>query len=181
MRRILTSNDDQKTKPIYGMINTSSNLPYYDPYDIHIHKWTSGILKYPQNHREPLYNTALFNNDADDIVEYCSICHELNIESRNLKSIATPAELKLIKNPGKVIITKSNNKEIRNNEIEYILSKSSNTTKINKTLPKQNNEPKIKNINELENDFNSLIFMKSENNILYNDNNEFDDYIIVLK
>lgn len=86
MRRTLIEEPISHQKPIYGMINLKEG-PYYDPYDIHIHNWIRGSLKYPQNHREPLYDRTTVNIKSNDLIEkeYCSVCHELNPDNTNKK------------------------------------------------------------------------------------------------
>jgi len=78
MRRLLESNT-KKPKQIYSSIE-ASEPPYYDPYDIHIHKWTIGIIKDPQNHKEPIYEFSKENEQTYTQRMYCSVCHELNLE-----------------------------------------------------------------------------------------------------
>ena len=78
MRRLLESNT-KKPKQIYSSIE-ASEPPYYDPYDIHIHKWTIGIIKDPQNHKEPIYEFSKENERTYTQRMYCSVCHELNLE-----------------------------------------------------------------------------------------------------
>jgi len=73
-------------KPIYGVISGIAG-PFYDPYDIHIHrptniadylKKTNRYVFYEQNHREPMYsiNSPITNNDTNDTsAVVCEICH----------------------------------------------------------------------------------------------------------
>jgi hypothetical protein len=74
----------KQLKPVYGAINALEG-PYYDPYDIHIHQWINGPLKFPQNHREPVYDN-IYPDESGSLKEYCSICHEINcVPERSLK------------------------------------------------------------------------------------------------
>jgi hypothetical protein len=78
MRRILETNY-KKPKPIYTSLSTDTG-PFYDPYDIHIHKWIVGVIKNPQKYREPNYDFSPETEDTYKERMYCSICHELNID-----------------------------------------------------------------------------------------------------
>ena len=64
MRRTLESTF-KRPKPEYHSLSSSkTDGPYYDPYDIHIHKWVTGVIKNPQNHKEPIYDFAPENGDT---------------------------------------------------------------------------------------------------------------------
>ena len=75
----------RQLKPTYGSINAIEG-PYYDPYDIHIHQWVKGPLRFLQNHREPVMNNT-FPDESGNIKEYCSICHEINLSKEYVKSL----------------------------------------------------------------------------------------------
>jgi hypothetical protein len=79
MKRVLAQSTEKTgLKPVYGSRGES---PFYDPYDAHIHKWTSGVLLAIQDHKDPGYKQNEANIDRNSntykIRKYCTICHEL--------------------------------------------------------------------------------------------------------
>lgn len=79
-------------KPYYNA-NDTSNPPYFDPYNTHIHKFIKGKLNVYQNSQDPLLNTFSYNKDSklSLVNEYCSICHEINYNSLPLtNTFVTP-------------------------------------------------------------------------------------------
>ncbi len=78
-----TNYDHKDLKPVYGVNFNYTTKPYYDPYDSHIHRWKHGLLDVIQDHRESEIKTKndyLFH-DKTKKVEYCEICHEINVNS----------------------------------------------------------------------------------------------------
>lgn len=84
----LLGNESKKNEEIKEKIKMTyfssdsdeKNAPYYDPLDIHIHRWVVGRMDNPQNHHEQtiqMNNKYSFNRE----VVYCSICHEINYEN----------------------------------------------------------------------------------------------------
>ncbi len=61
-------------KPMYIDYN-STNGPYYDPFNIHVHRWVINYLDYAQSQNS---NEISYNNKVNKIVKYCEICHQLS-------------------------------------------------------------------------------------------------------
>ena len=169
MKRTLISSAEKTTsnykqqKPIYGAINAVEG-PYYDPYDIHIHKWIKGPLKFPQNHREPVFDNSIADN-SNVIKEYCSICHEINLDP-------TSKSLKI-----------SNINDIKyDNSKNIILQDLNNYNDYSKKLSYENGyQFQKKNDPSLEKIYKSTIFLQDSDEIFDSSNNFENEFIIILK
>lgn len=141
----------EKIKMMYfSSDGDEKNAPYYDPHDIHIHRWVIGRMDNPQDHHEQfiqMNNRYSFNRD----VIYCSICHEINYEN--------PFPMK---NGVNIIENICNDKELQ------IKNDYSNYNKYSKELQIKNGLMKIVKKN-LERKTDSQLFM---NNPFSEDKNE---------
>ena len=70
-----------KNKKVYLSSDVNENdAPYYDPLDVHIHKWVIGFMNNPQNHHEQVVQmNSRYSYNRE--VNYCAICHEINYEN----------------------------------------------------------------------------------------------------
>ncbi len=171
----------KSTKPIYSNINAKEG-PYYDPYDIHIHNWTVGILRFPQDHREPSYdNTESMNSNVSRM--YCTVCHELNYEDLNKTVLGPPCTdsrgdlVKAFKKDSEIFKNKNEIFERIDhtlyNEFSKIRSINENYSFKKKELPE-----KTKDII-----YNSSLFMNNINTETTESlhNNEYEDIVLVLR
>lgn len=167
-RSVTLLNEDSKgkeskkeSKEIIKSVYYSSDIdesraPYYDPYDIHIHKWVVGRMDNPQNHHEPMVqvnNRYSFDRD----VSYCSICHEINYEK--------PFPLK---NRVNVLGENILSEEMKENEENDYSKEKRELNKISKEFQFKNGYKKNEIINEPK-VLNSKLFMNSNEEESSND------------
>lgn len=76
---------------------TNNEGPFYDPQDIHVHRFTYGPLKNKQNKKEIEIQST---GKPENYVKYCTLCHEVeyNTELSTTKNTDTTYINNFVKN-----------------------------------------------------------------------------------